>query len=238
MLVAAGAGELAPASATASSTSAGNGQGRRDRRCRPGGCRGDLGEESGRGRCRAPGRGRGRGSGVRPGGGKRERGQDRERGHLDHAGHDARGGADLFESEQPDPDRQQVAAEGGQREDGSRRGRQPARDDVPAAGHQHGQREGEGGDDLQQEQPADGRNRPVAGQVQVQVDRPGGDQQAGARDPQQERRPAGSRRSGVPLSGSRCGHRCLPGRGFSPCHRVSPFCRGAGVPGLGCRPGQ
>jgi hypothetical protein len=41
----------------------------------------------------------------------------------------------------------------------------------------HGQREAEGGDHLQQEKPADCRDRPVAGQVQVEIDRPGGDQQ-------------------------------------------------------------
>jgi hypothetical protein len=159
--------------------------------------------------------------------------------YLDHSGDHARGGADLPEPEQPGPDRQQVAAEGGQREAGSGRGREPAGDDGPAAGGQHGQPEAEGGDHLQQEQPADHRDRPVAGQVQVQVDRPGGDQQAGTRYPQQDCPPAGSRRSGVLLSGSRgCRHRCLSGRRFPPCHRVSPFCRRAGLARVGCRPAQ
>ena len=177
-----------------------NRQRRRGRCCRPGDRRGDPGGElDGVAAAPPPGPWPRR----PPGRSKRERGQDRERGHLDHAGDDACGGADLLEPEQPGPDRQQVAAEGGQREAGSGRGREPAGDDGPAAGGQHGQPEAEGGDHLQQEQPADRRDRPVAGQVQVQVDRPGGDQQAGTRYPQQDCPPARSRRSGVLLSGSR-----------------------------------
>jgi hypothetical protein len=50
-------------------------------------------------------------------------------------------------------------------------GRQPAGDG------QHGQPEAEGRDHLQQEQPADHRDRLVAGPVRVDLDRPGGDQQ-------------------------------------------------------------
>ena len=64
---------------------------------------------------------------VRRGGSKRKRGQDCEGGHLHDAGDDAGGRADLGEPEQPDPDRQEVAAEGGEGEAGSRRGGQPAR---------------------------------------------------------------------------------------------------------------
>ena len=43
--------------------------------------------------------------------------------------------------------------------------------------------EAEGGDHLQQEQPPDRRDRPVPGQVQVEVDRPGGDKQPGPGQP-------------------------------------------------------
>ncbi len=133
----------------------------------------------------------------------------------------------------------QVAAEGSQREAGSCRGRQPAADDGPATGGQHGQPEAEGGDQLQQEQPADHQDGPASGQVQVQMDRPGGDQQAGTRYPHHDCPPARSRRFRVFLSGSRgCRYLCLSGRRFPPCHRVSPFCRGAGLPRLGRRPAQ
>ena len=74
--------------------------------------------------------------GLRGGGSKRERGQYRESGHLHQAGGDA-GAVDLLESEQPDPDRQEVAAEGGQGDARSARGGQPAGDDEPAADGEH-----------------------------------------------------------------------------------------------------
>ena len=111
-----------------------------------------------------------------------------------HAGDDAGGRADLLEPEQPDPDRQQVAAERGQREACTRGGRQPAGDHEPARDDEHRQPQGEGGDHLQQEQPADRRDRPVAGHVQVEMDRCGGDQQTRPRYAQDDsaasRRPA------------------------------------------------
>jgi hypothetical protein len=88
---------------------------------------------------------------------------------------------------------------------------QSADDAGPAAGGQHGQREAEGGDHLQQEQPADGRDRPVTGQVQV--DRPGGEQQAGTCYPQRDGPPVRSRWLGVFLSGlCGCRYLCLSGR--------------------------
>ena len=113
-----------------------------------------------------------------PGGGGGEGGQRGEGGHLDHPGDDSRGGADLLEPEQADPHRQQVPAEGGQGEPGACRG------DEPTAGREHGRGQAEGRDHLEQEQPAEGGDRPVAGQVQVQVDRPGRGQQPGAGQPQ------------------------------------------------------
>jgi PAS domain S-box-containing protein len=106
--------------------------------------------------------------------------QHRERGYLDDSGDDPGRGAHLGEPEQPDPDGQQVASQRGQGEPGAgRRGQ-------PAAGQQHRDGQGEGRDDLEQEQPADGRNRPVAGQVQIQVHGPGGEEQARSSHPEDE----------------------------------------------------
>src|SRR3984885_3153906 len=114
----------------------------------------------------------------------------------------AGGRAPLLNPEQPDPDRQEVPAEGGEGEAGSRCGGQPAREDEPVRNGQHRQPEAEGRDHLQQEQPADGGDRPVAGHVQVEVDRRGGDQQAPARDPQADSGPAARRRFSVLRRGS------------------------------------
>ena len=64
-------------------------------------------------------------------------------------------------------------------------------------------------------------------------------QQAGTRYPQHGCPPAGSRWFRVLLSGSRgCRYLCLPGRRFPPCHRVSPYCGGAGWPRSGRHPAQ
>ena len=175
----------------------------------------------GRGRCRAARRG------LRRGGSKRERGQDHESGHLHQAGGDAGAGADLLEPEQPDPDRQEVAAEGSEGEAGSGRGRQPAGDDEPAGDGQHRQPEAEGRDHLQQEQPPDRRDRPVPGQVQVEMDRCGGDQQTRTRHAQDDCGPAGRRPFGVLLRGPpRAPYRSQPGHAVPLCHlsvlRVRP----------------
>ena len=142
-----------------------------------------------------------------PGRGEGVAGQGGERGDLQHAGGDPGGGADFLEAEQADPDRQQVAAEGGQGEPGRGGGGEPA------AQRQHRQGEAERGDDLQQEQPADGRDGPVTGQVQVQVDRPAGDQQPRAGQQQRGPDPAGPRRRRIVSHGS--------GRS---CHRGAPSC--------------
>ena len=227
VLVAAGAGELAPATATPSSTSAATASAVAVIAAARAARRGDPGREPGRSRCRAAGRGLGRG--VRRDRSQRERGQDRECGHLDHAGGDARGGADLFEPEQPDPDRQQIAAQGGQREGGSPRGRQPGR--RGQAGRRWPAR------------PARGRRRrsPAAGTASRSSGSsgsrsgtgPGGSprrRSAGRpRYPQHDGPPAGSRWFRVLLSGSRCRDHRLPGRGFPPYHRVRPVVMLAGL---------
>jgi hypothetical protein len=102
-------------------------------------------------------------------------------------------------------------------------------DGESAGGGGHGQREAEGGDHLQQEKPADRRDRPVAGQVQVEIDRPGGDQQTRTHHVEQYLLPIARQRPCVFPDGSR--NRCPrfpPGHRVAPCHRVSPFCRCAG----------
>ena len=169
-------------------------QGGGDHCGRPGGRRGDPGREC------SPGPAAVRRA-VRRGGSKRKRGQDCEGGHLHDAGDDAGGRADLGEPEQPDPDRQEVPAEGGEGEAGSGRGGQPAGEDEPARDGQHRQPQAEGGDHLEQEQPADRGDRPVAGQVQVEMDRRGGDQQARTCHTQGDSGPAVRRRFSVPGRG-------------------------------------
>jgi hypothetical protein len=57
----------------------------------------------------------------------------------------------------------------------------PTEGNEPARDGEHGPSAAEGGDHLQQEQPADHRDRPVPGPVQVEMDRPGGDQQTSTR---------------------------------------------------------
>jgi hypothetical protein len=104
-------------------------------------------------------------------GGNHGQRQRREGSHLDQASGDPRPRPDLLEAEQPDPDRQQVGAEGGQRERRARGGGQPA------ASHQRRYGQHESHDDLQQEQPADGGDLPVPGQVVVQVNTGGHGQQ-------------------------------------------------------------
>ena len=208
--VAAGAVELAPAQGEPEQHQRRDRQAGGGHRGGPGGGRRDLGGEGGRSRCAAAGRG----------GGERERGQHREGGRLDQAGGDAGGGADFREPEQPGPDRQQVAAEGGQREAGSGGGGQPAGQQCggrPAGDGQHRQGEAERRDHLQQEQPPDGRDGPVPGQVQVKMDRRGGGQQPRTRDPQDGRGPAGRRPSGV-LPRAPCRSR-RPGHAVPSCHR-------------------
>jgi hypothetical protein len=121
------------------------------------------------------------------GGGKGEHSQRGESGDLDHPGDDPRGRPDLLEPEQADPHRQDVATEGREGKPGAGRGGQPA------AGHLHGRGEAEGGDHLEQEKPADRRDGPVAGQVQVEVDRPGHGKQAGPGHPKPEPLSAQSR---------------------------------------------
>src|SRR5262249_10571880 len=99
------------------------------------------------------------------------RGQHRKSGprgetdYLNDRGDDAGRGADLSEAEQAYPDRQQVAAEGGDHEPGHQGGGQS----VP--GRRDGRGQQEGGDDLKQEQDPDGRERVVPGQVKIKVDR-------------------------------------------------------------------
>ena len=106
--------------------------------------------------------------------------QGGEGSHLYHSRDDPGRRPDLREPEQADPQRQQVAAQGGQGEPGAgRRG-------EPVAGRQHRHTKPEGRDHLEQEQPADRRDRPVAGQVQVKVNRAGRDQQPAPGHPQCE----------------------------------------------------
>jgi putative ABC transport system permease protein len=108
--------------------------------------------------------------------GDRGQGQDAERRHLDQPGGDPCPGADFPEPEQPDPHGQQVGAERGQREPGARgRGQ-------PAVRHQHRGRQHERHHDLEQEQPADGGDGFVAGQVEPEVDGGGHGKQQRPRD--------------------------------------------------------
>src|SRR5215469_2748859 len=69
----------------------------------------------------------------------------------------------LAEVEQPKLDRYQVAAQGAQREDRCRRCHQSV------ASKQDERSQSETDDDLKQEKPADSRNAPITGQIQVQV---------------------------------------------------------------------
>ncbi len=115
-------------------------------------------------------------------------GQGREGGHVDYPGDDPGGRADLAEAEQPNPQRQQVTAQRRQREQRTRGGGQGEGHDGPDR-DENRESEPEGGDHLQQEQPANGRDGPVPGQVQVQVDRAGGDQESRPGGPAQ--RPPG-----------------------------------------------
>jgi 3-(3-hydroxy-phenyl)propionate hydroxylase len=111
--------------------------------------------------------------------------QDAEGGHLDQPGGDPGPGADALEPEQAAPGRHQVGAESEQREQRARgRGK-------PAAGHQHQDRQGERHDNLQQEQPADGGDGPVPGEVKLQVDAAGHGQQQRSRSVQPAPQPAG-----------------------------------------------
>ena len=107
--------------------------------------------------------------------GQRQRG---EGSHLDEASGDPCPRSDLLVTEKPDPDGQQVAAKGGQGEGGTGDG------DQPAVRHQRPDGEDERHDELHQEQPADGGDRPVSGQVQDQVNAGGHDEQQRPRDPQ------------------------------------------------------
>src|SRR5262249_24480578 len=97
---------------------------------------------------------------------------------------DSRGSADLFETEQAEPYRQQVAAQGGHGEPRA----QGRHDLVASCEHQGGQ--GEPGDHLEQEQPADGGYVLVAGQIKIKVYRGGGRQQPRPRDPERGPQPA------------------------------------------------
>ena len=188
--VAAGAVELAPAG-RARTAPARRPPGPRRSSRRPGRRPADPGGEGRRGRCAAPaGAGQAR---ARPAPRRRPPRPGRRR---------CGGGADLREPEQPGPDRQQVAAEGGQREAGSGGGGQPAGEQAAAGrrGWPARQGEAEGRDHLQQEQPPDGGDGPVPGQVQVEMDRRGGDQQPRTRD----RRTA----AGQPAPAVRCPAAC------------------------------
>ena len=107
-----------------------------------------------------------------------EQAEHGERGHLDEPGDYPRGGTDLGEAEQADPDRQQVSGQGGQGEPGAKRGHHRV------AGGQHRGGQDEPGDHLEQEQPADGRDVLESGQVQVKVDRRSRRQQPSPGDPE------------------------------------------------------
>ena len=117
-----------------------------------------------------------------PGSGLAERGdgeetQHGERSYLDQPGHGSRCRTHLSEAEKPDPNRKDIPSEGRKRETCSC-GRNQA-----ATGHDDQRSEAEGGNDLEQEQPTDRRDRPVAREVKVEVDPSGREDEPRSKKP-------------------------------------------------------
>src|ERR1700677_5144624 len=111
---------------------------------------------------------------------KGERDERGERRDFDEPGDDPCAGADLTKPEEADAQRQQVPTEGCDREPSARCRSQAA------TRHEDDQAKAKRRDHLEQEQPTDRRDRSVTGEVQIEMDCTGREQQPGADDAQSE----------------------------------------------------